>query len=88
MWRLFLLLLAALYVTALPAVNEFGDCRRDDLYKSLKRDGAAFCTMILDPECNTTISTPSEFATYDDSKLSSYVREKAYWFFVRRTSID
>lgn len=81
MWRLFLLLLAALCVTALPAVNEHGDCRRDDLYKSLKRDGEAFCTMILDPECYTTISTPSEFATYDDSKLSSYVREKAYFFF-------
>ncbi len=83
MWRLFLSLLAAFCVAALPAANEHGDCSRDELYTSLRRDGEAFCTMILDPECYTSISTPTEFATYDDSELSSYVRGHVLLFFVK-----
>ncbi|KAJ6786182.1 hypothetical protein PWT90_00744 [Aphanocladium album] len=68
----FLSLLAAVGVAALPAANDYDYCQRDDLYKSLKQDGEDFCSMLLDPECYTTINTPIEYATYDAGKLSSY----------------
>lgn len=71
--QLLSLLAVLVGVIALPAVNEYDDCRRDDLYKSLKKDGEEFCTMLLDPECYTAIETPVQYLTYDAGKLSSYV---------------
>ncbi|KAF1734297.1 hypothetical protein CRV24_005834 [Beauveria bassiana] len=73
MWRALLFLFAAFSVAAFPAANEYGECEDDELYDSLKRDGEGFCNELLDPECYTSISTPVEYATYDDWKLSSYV---------------
>ncbi|KAM3445949.1 hypothetical protein NHJ13734_000126 [Beauveria thailandica] len=72
MWRALLFLFAAFSVAAFPAANEYGECKDDDLYDSLKRDGEDFCNELLDPECYTSISTPVEYTTYDDWKLSSY----------------
>ncbi|OAA57763.1 nuclear condensin complex subunit Smc4 [Cordyceps fumosorosea ARSEF 2679] len=73
MWRPILLLLAALGAAALPAVQDYDGCTRDDLFKSLQWDGEEFCSMLLDPDCYTSISTPAEYATYGSDKLSSYV---------------
>ncbi|OAA50770.1 nuclear condensin complex subunit Smc4 [Beauveria brongniartii RCEF 3172] len=72
MWCALLFLFAAFSVAAFPAANEYGECEDDDLYDSLKRDGEDFCNELLDPECYTSISTPVEYTTYDDWKLSSY----------------
>ncbi|XWW95777.1 hypothetical protein V2A60_003744 [Cordyceps javanica] len=72
MWRPILILFTALRVTALPAANEYDECKRNDLYESLQRDGESFCTRLLDPECYTSVTTPAKYATYDAGKLSSY----------------
>lgn len=80
-------MLAALGVAALPAANDYDECKRDDLYKSLQWDGEVFCSMILDPDCYTSVSTPVDYATYDGDKLSSYVRAKRYNLHLEMTDL-
>lgn len=72
-----IVLAAAVCAVALPAANEYDECQRDDLYRYLEQNGTSFCDELLDPECFTSISTPIEYATYDASKLSSYVSTKS-----------
>ena len=86
MWRPILILFTALCVTALPAANEYDECKRNDLYESLQRDGESFCTRLLDPECYTSVTTPAKYATYDAGKLSSYVRESKHTLSMKKVN--
>lgn len=73
MWQYLFLFLAVISVSTLPPAPEYEECKKDDLYKSLKDHGANFCTRLLDPECYASITTPVEYATIDGSRLSFYV---------------
>ncbi|KAL7924827.1 hypothetical protein ACQKWADRAFT_331061 [Trichoderma austrokoningii] len=56
---------------AFPAAKNAVSCDHDDLYTSLSRDGADFCSSMIRTPCEVS-STPTQFTTYASTKLSSY----------------
>jgi hypothetical protein len=76
MLQILVLSLAAV-VAALPAADEAHFCTVDTFYKSLAYDGKEFCSALLGRgnHCDEA-STPTQYATYDDSRLSHYVSIK------------
>lgn len=75
--RQFYLLGFVAVVAALPAADGSLYCTSDALYKSLALDGRQFCSVLLDQKSRCReVSTPTQYATHDGSRLSHYVSAK------------
>ncbi|KAK5995445.1 hypothetical protein PT974_03852 [Cladobotryum mycophilum] len=57
---------------ALPAAQSSVSCPHDYLFTSLSRDAQDFCSTLIKTHCDDEFTTPTQFATYAETQLSSY----------------
>lgn len=68
MWSIFL----GLAFQVVYAQSDSG-CTRDPLYTSLSANGFKYCTDILKGSCGQGYSTPTQYMTYNTTRISTLV---------------